>query len=171
MNCKEGVQELIDQIVDTIQIIPPADFGKPMEIFNGSTLGKHFRHIHDFFSCLVEQCHQESLDYAHRLRDPDLESQKDVALSAFRALKPRLAELDEDRSISVYADFQLEEGKRPRVNTTFGRELMYGYDHAVHHLAIVKIGLKSLDPTLPIHDELGVAASTIKHQHAISHGH
>lgn len=171
MNCKEGVQELIDQIVAIIHVIPQDQFARPMEIFNGSTLGKHFRHIHDFFACLIEQCHLATLDYALRKRDSLIETDKKEAIAGFIYIQKHLPDLQEDHKKKVLADFELKDGIRPKVITTVGRELMYGYDHAVHHLAIIKIGLKAINPNLPINDEVGVAASTIKHQYATKHGH
>jgi len=171
MNCKEGAIQLIDQIIATIQVIPKTDYARPMEVFNGSTLGKHFRHIFDFFNCLIEQCDCKSVDYAKRERDELIETQSAYAARHFELLKGRLSDLEEHKNLEVFADFLLSDGSRPSVQTTIGREIMYAYDHAVHHLAIVKIGLKALDPYLPINEQMGVAASTIKHQYEMTHGH
>ena len=171
MNCKEGATQLIDQIVETIQLIQESDFSRSMPVFNGSTLGKHFRHIFDFFICLVDQCNCSELDYARRKRDPLIETNKEHAIQSFRTVQKAISQLDEGENITVYADFELSDGSKPSVTSSIGRELMYAYDHAVHHLAIVKIGLKTLDPEFPIDDHLGVAASTVRHQFELTHGH
>ena len=171
MNCKEGAIQLIDQIITTIQLIPADDYAQPMEIFAGSTLGKHFRHIYDFFNCLVEQCDCHEMDYAERKRDTLIEEKSNYAVDMFNCLKDGVKSLNELHSMEVYADFLLPDGTRPKVTSTIGREIMYAYDHAVHHLAIVKIGLKALDPNLPIDDQMGVAASTLQHQYEVTHGH
>ena len=171
MNCKEGVIQLLDQITNIIQVIPDQDYPQQMEIFNNSTLGKHFRHIYDFFNCLINQCNCDEVDYAKRQRDAMIESDPSYAISHFEGLKEDISNLNEDLDIEVYTDFELPDGQRPKVRSTIGRELMYAYDHAVHHLAIVKIGLKIVHPDLPLSKDVGVAASTIKHQYEVSHGH
>ncbi len=171
MNCKQGAVQLIDQIISTMHLITEDQYVTPLDIFNGSTLGKHFRHIHDFFTCLLEQCNNRKLDYAVRKRDRNIEENKSYAIDQFSNIKETLSGLQENQTLKVYADFTLKDGSRPLVNTSLGRELMYAYDHAVHHLAIVKIGLKSIDPSIPLNEEMGIAASTINHQYAITHGH
>ena len=171
MNCKEGAIQLIDEIISTIEVIPHSDYAKSLEVFNQSTLGKHFRHIYDFFHCLVDQCSCQEVDYALRKRDSDIETDPVYVVSKFKDLKSQLNLLDESTVIDVHADFQLMGGLRPKVQSTIGRELMYAYDHAVHHLAIVKIGIKALNKDLPVNKHLGVAASTIMHQYEIDHGH
>ncbi|MBK7410731.1 MAG: hypothetical protein IPJ40_23365 [Saprospirales bacterium] len=58
--------------------------------------------------------------------------------------------LDENAALPVQADFiPEEEAPRPTVQSSVGRELMYAFDHAVHHLAIVKMGLRQAQPDLP----------------------
>ena len=164
MNCKEGAIKLIDQIVDTISFIKEEDYNRPLEIYNGSTLGKHFRHIHDFFYCLVHQCNHKDVDYCERRRDSRIENERLYSIRQFNQISGSLGDLQEEKSISVHADFEVAPGIRPVVQTTIGREIMYGYDHAIHHLAIVKIGLKFLYPDAQVNEELGVAASTLRYQ-------
>ena len=171
MNCKQGALQLIDQIIEVIGMVPHGHYAQPMDVFSGSTLGKHFRHIYDFFLCLSEQCDDKEIDYASRSRNPEIEEDPFYAIERFRAIQRDLGNLEESTSLSVYADFSLPDGTRPSVSTTIGRELMYAYDHSVHHLAIVKIGLREIDPALPLSRDIGVAASTIAHQYVSAHGH
>ena len=166
MNCKKGAISLIDTIVDTISAIDTDQYNQPLEIYNGSTFGKHFRHIHDFFHCLVHQCPDKEIDYCHRCREERIEKEKPYSIEAFRALQKDLEGLDENQIISVKADFEVRAGQRPVVKTSIGREIMYAYDHAVHHLAIVKIGLNAHCPKVHLDQNIGVAASTIRHQSA-----
>ena len=167
MKCKEGALKLIDRIVDTIELISNEEYRMPLDIYNDSTLAKHFRHIYDFFNCIIEQKDRDVVDYSLRDRDVRLEEDKEYAINHFELLKKRLKNMEESQPVSVKADFELSDGQRPIVHTTIGREIMYGYDHAVHHLAIVKIGIKSLNPDIPVHKDLGVAASTLRHQSAL----
>ena len=169
MKCISGAQQLINQIIQTIEIVTIEDYDKPLAIYNDSTIGGHFRHIYDFFNCIVIQANSTKIDYCNRCRDPRIESDRAYAIAKFIDLGVTLTSLDEDARIVVHADFELASGVRPTVKTTIGREVMYAYDHAVHHLAIVKIGIKSIIPDVEIPQGLGVAASTIRHQ--LEHDH
>ena len=171
MKCKQEALHLIDEIIETLDVIPAEAYTSSIDLFEGITIGRHFRHVYDFFNCLMTQCEHDHVDYAQRERDIVIETNKDVATKHFSNLKAGISKLEEDKVLNVYADFAVEDGTRPTVKTTIGRELMYAYDHAVHHLAIIKIGLHSIDPTLPIKKGLGVAASTTFHQYATTHGH
>ena len=159
---------MIDQILAILKLIKDEEYNQPLEMYNGSSVGKHFRHIFDFFNCILAQT-QSELDYCLRPRDSQIEVNREYAQNAFKNLSVALLNLNEERDLVVHADFELEEGVRPTVRSTVGRELMYAYDHAVHHLAIVKIGLKSINPSINISSDLGVAASTLRHQHAHLH--
>ena len=163
MNCKDGAITLIDTIISTVYLIDQELYNQPLEVYNGSTLGKHFRHIHDFFHCLIHQCDAPKVDYCKRCRDATIEERKDACIAAFEALKYDMSALNESKMIIVKADFEIGAGVRPEVRTSVGREIMYAYDHAVHHLAIIKIGLNEHCPQIVIDQDLGVAASTIRY--------
>ena len=65
--------------------------------------------------------------------------------------------------MTIEACFSSDEDENPGViSTSFKRELMYGIDHAIHHLAIVKIGIKYAFPFIKLNPELGIATSTLK---------
>lgn len=164
MNCKEGAIQLIDQIIEIIEVVPTSAYSKSLDVFGGSTFGKHFRHIYDFFDCLIEQCGCSKVDYALRMRNESIETSPKVAIEHFNQIKGTMNGLCEEESLEVYADFAMVNGERPKVKTSIGREIMYAYDHAVHHLAIIKIGLRTEFPDVAINDNIGVAASTIEHQ-------
>ncbi len=166
MNCKKGALQLIDSIISTMELIGDDLYDTPLELYNGSTFGKHFRHIYDFFNCLVEQSDGSCIDYCDRHRDSEIESSKSYAINCFKQLTIRIHDLSEESEMMVQADFEISSGLRPIVKTSVGREIMYAYDHAVHHLAIIKIGLKEKCPHALIDNNLGVAASTIRHQYA-----
>jgi len=171
MKCKQAVETMIDQIIHLLDQIPVNDFNRSLDVYEDATLGKHFRHVYEFFDCLVDQCNCGELDYGKRKREQSIENSPLVARDHFVTLLDRITQLQEEQKIKVYTDFTDEDGSRHAVDTTVGREIMYAYDHAVHHLAIVRIGLASLSPTIEFDTTLGVAASTVQHQYKIAHGH
>lgn len=171
MKCKEAVEKVIDQIISILDQIPQADFNRTLDVYENATLGKHFRHIYEFFDCLLDQCDCGELDYGMRKREESIENSPEVAREHYVSLLDRISCLEEDQVLDVYTDFADKDGTRHKVKTTVGREIMYAYDHAVHHLAVVRIGLLSLPTKIKMDDSLGIAASTIKHKYKLSHSH
>jgi uncharacterized damage-inducible protein DinB len=161
MDCKKGTEEISRQVLGMLLRIPESAYQKPQKIFNGSSIGQHFRHIIEFYHCLLEGAGTGRIDYASRKRDIRLEQDIAFAKRAFRQLSQSVKTLDEEQPVEVLADFTNAE--RPIVGSTLGRELMFAYDHAVHHLAMIRIGLEYQFPQLSVEANFGIAPSTVKH--------
>lgn len=173
MNCIEGNKKMIGQITDLLNSIDNQTYTKPLDIFNGSSIGQHFRHILDFYLCLIKGTESGIIDYAHRDRDPIMESDTAHAKAIFTRIANSIEKLTEERALHVWGDFSNHSyEERPLLGSSVGRELMFAHDHAVHHLAIIKIGIEAAAPELNIDKNLGVAPSTVKHRsgaHAADH--
>ena len=76
------------------------------------------------------------------------------------ALKKQLEMFDLAEAVKVESKDTLT----PQINSSFERELLYCLDHAIHHQALIKIGLKELDLDHLIAREFGVAYSTLRHR-------
>lgn len=144
--------------------IAPDDYARPLQLFNGSTIGQHFRHIVDFYGCLVRGIDEGRIDYANRERDTRIETEPLYAADVLTGLAAKCATVAEGDQLEIVADFSSDLNEtRPVVVSTVGRELMYAYDHAVHHLAMIKMGLKAACPDVKVDHQVGVAPSTLKH--------
>ena len=164
MDCRTGSKIVIDQIRIILDLLSDDIYAQNLEIFNGSTIGKHIRHMYDFYYTVVRAEGLGELDYALRDRDPTIECFTESAKEKFSALYAEIDNLNEDEIIDIVSEFDTSQSTlRKRVKSSVGRELMYAYDHAVHHLAIVKMGITSSFPEITIDADLGVAPSTIKH--------
>lgn len=170
MDCKEGTVTITRQINQLLEQIHPRAYSMPLGLFNESTLGQHFRHIFDFYDCLLRGVSEGMVDYASRMRNEQMEKDPGYARSAFHQLAQACQELQESQPLNVRADFSaLVEDERPVVGSTVGRELMFAYDHALHHLAIIKMGMREALPEVTLDEQLGVAPSTIKHRKGPGH--
>lgn len=165
MDCKTGTKNIIKQIVQLLETLNQEQFNRPLSIYNGSSLGQHFRHIFDFYQCLFDGIPQGVIDYAKRSRDNRIEQDPQYAKDSFGQVLQAITALNEYEPVQVVADFSANIiDSRPTLASTIGRELMFAHDHAVHHIAIIKIGFQQTFPEIPIPIELGVAPSTLKHQ-------
>ncbi len=161
MDCIKGNFIVIRQITDLLEALKDDQYASDLELFSGSTIGKHIRHIYDFYNIIVHANTNISLDYSNRVRDPLMEVSSSHARHAFHALNARLLLIDPHARIEVCTDFDIDENDcQVQVESTIGRELMYAYDHAVHHLAIVKMGIRTAFPEVEVPKTLGVASST-----------
>ena len=152
------LSRLLDQI-DT------KSYNKPLAIFKGATLGQHFRHILDFYSCLSAGFETGLIDYSNRERNAKVEQDKDFAKSRIEAVLEMVCGIEETTSIKVKADFSTSsEVSRPIVHSTVGREIVFAYDHALHHLAIIRMGIQTAFPHLEMAENLGVAPATVKYR-------
>ena len=165
MTAQEGTERLIRQIIHTLQNLDNVLYTRPLPVLNGATLGQHFRHIQDFYNCLTQCANTDILDYACRERNPAIETDIQSAINAFTQLNTTLSGLNGTKTITVLADYSDKNTTdRPAAQSSVGRELMYAYDHAIHHLAMIKIGLQAACPAMDIDPDLGVAPSTIRYR-------
>lgn len=163
MNGKEGIINIVNQINGILTSIEDQLYKAPLAIYNGSSIGQHFRHIYDFFRCLARGAAQQTVDYAQRDRDVRIEQDPLFAMSAFLQELEYLLTLEEYTSVRVRGDFSTQsDATRPEYPSSLGREITFLHDHAVHHLAIIKIALQIEAPELIKDHTFGVAPSTVK---------
>ncbi len=160
MKANQALANIVQQINHVIAQLSADDYRKPLAEFEGNSLGQHFRHILEFFQCLEDGIQSGTVDYAARCRNPVYESKPEITTAAFSAFSNALENLDISQSVQVRAEFGTDD--RPSFDSTVGRELLFVYDHAIHHLAIIKIGLVCHFPNINTERDLGVSPSTIK---------
>ena len=165
MNPKQGTIILTDQVRELLNNIDNKTFCEPLSSFNGSSVGQHIRHIIDFYLCLVNGCEQENIDYDTRQRNPLIETDTKVAIAELQEISDAVQGLDVHKVVQVNSSFTDDENEEnSQIPSSIGRELMYAYDHAIHHLAMVKIGMRQHFPNIEINNNLGVAPSTLKYR-------
>jgi len=165
MDTKQGTTYISQQMIDLLRNLDNGTYAKPLPVFNQSSVGQHFRHIIDFYNCLLHGCGCHVVDYCKRERNPLVETDSQTAISVITDINKRVQLIDESILIDVKSDFSPEnEEDRVIIQSSMGRELMYAYDHALHHLALIKIGLQVHFPEIKVDENLGVAPSTIKYK-------
>lgn len=160
MQAKLALLHTIHQINDLLGQIEPHEYRQPLPEFDGSTLGQHFRHILEFFLCLERGLPSGLVDYAARERNLLYEDSPGVAKATLESFSAALETIQPGSALTLKAEFGGNE--RPCYHSSVGRELAFVYDHAIHHLAIIKIGLRCHFPHILTNRELGVSPSTLK---------
>lgn len=165
MDAQKGTLLITDQISAVLQSLPQQAYCQPVSLFHGSTIGQHFRHILEFYTCLLEGCHAGYINYSSRQRNDAISENKQVALQIIESVASAIMRLDMQQMLQVESEFSdHSEEHKPAYASSVGRELQYAFDHAVHHLAIIRMGLEAHFPEIPVDADLGVAPSTLQHR-------
>jgi hypothetical protein len=163
MEIKEACQNILDQIGDVIEQISDNDFVKPVNVFNGATIGQHFRHSIEFFQCLMIGYSEGIVSYDKRPHDKDLESNKILAIDVINKIKFFTSQCDVDKPLKLIVSYDPDSNDEVNVLSNMAREITYNIEHVVHHMALVKIGIQEVCPYIKLPDSFGIAVSTIKY--------
>jgi uncharacterized damage-inducible protein DinB len=160
MSLEQANRSRLEEIILLLDQIPSQLYAEPQGVLSASTIGQHFRHIIEFYICL-HQGHSSSLiNYDERKRDLRIETDQNFAKKCCIDFIQFLDECEGDRPLTLLADMSAQNSVPTALPTSFYRELAYVMDHAVHHLAIIKIALSQAQVTVDEH--IGVAASTLR---------
>lgn len=163
MNLGEACNEILGQLLFVTKNLKDKDYSQPILLLNQATIGQHIRHTLEFFICLVNGYKTGLVCYDRRAHDKRIETQKGVAEDEITRLINFIAGKPENKDMSLQANYSLENGKAISVKTNYYRELAYNIEHAVHHMAIIKIGILQAAPYIQLPPHFGVAVSTVRH--------
>ncbi|AQG78300.1 DinB family protein [Spirosoma montaniterrae] len=156
------VDGVLSDLDDLLQQLPAPAYAEPLSVFSGSSLGQHVRHVLEFFQCLTAGLATGEVDYDARQRDRQLEQNLDYARQTLHRLRSMLNKLDAEKPLRLRQSYGIESVLL--VPTNVSRELVYNIEHAVHHMALVRIGVQLYHPAIQLPQHFGVAHSTLIHK-------
>lgn len=128
-----------------------------------SGVGKHFRHLIDFYDRFLDQF--PVINYDLRNRNCEIEKNKSAAekkLIYFIETLQSFKHKDINQEIDLYnGDIPMSQNVE-KVISTLGRELRYLIEHTVHHFAIIAMFLKHYGYSVP--NGFGIAQSTLDYE-------
>jgi hypothetical protein len=169
MNLTQPCLNILTQLSDLTSELRENDFSKPSGTLNGSTLGQHLRHTLEFFICMEDGYNKGIINYDKRAHDKLIETDKVIALEVIDRIKAFVKNLEDNKPLSLEVGYDLERDEFLTVETNVIRELVYNIEHAVHHMAIMKIGIKDIAPYVKLPHDFGVAASTVRYKNQSAH--
>ncbi len=167
MQLSDACTAILDQLSDIIHQLNEDDFSRPSAILSNSTIGQHSRHTLEFFLCLEQGFQKGHVNYDKRAHDKLIESDKFIALNAIRRIREFIVGQKSDQPLKLEVGYERESEQCITIDTNYFRELTYNIEHAVHHMAIVKIGLQDIAPYVTFPPDFGIAVSTMRHRESM----
>lgn len=156
--------KILEQLQEVVRQIRPDHFSQPIETLSMSTVGQHIRHTLEFFICLERGFESGIVNYDKRHHDKLIETDKFLALNAIHSISQFISNQRYDKALRLEVGYDLSKEEFTTIHTNFFRELVYNIEHAVHHMALIKIGVKEAAPYVQLPTDFGIAASTIRYK-------
>ncbi len=157
------VKKNLSETKSLIQQLSVQQFSQPLSVLSGCSIGQHFRHLIEFYVCMFYHIESGIISYDERERDARIENDPEFAMLCIETIISNINALKEDKRLHIRLNLSPEEEKPVVVETSLCRELAYNFEHGIHHLAVIKIGLLQF-PEITVDDNFGIAPSTIRHK-------
>lgn len=160
MDIRKQTSQILSQLAELAGQLSNDQYTQSMTVLTDNSVGKHIRHIVEFYQCLLNGISIGEIDYDKRERNLLLETDINYTQEIIKEIVS-YTEIVLDNPLKLKISY---EGGICSVNTSVFRELAYNIEHTIHHLAIIKIGIKTHFSEISLSKNLGVAYSTIKYQ-------
>jgi uncharacterized damage-inducible protein DinB len=161
MELQKAVHDVFIQLADSLNRLDPDQYNYPCKNLSGNTIGQHVRHVIEMFQCLDKGWLTGEVDYEKRIRDRRIETDRSFAVDLLEEITLQISKEDKSLFLLTYYDeFRTEP---ERINTNYYREIAYNLEHTIHHMALIRIGLRELGD-IAVDDSYGVASSTLKYR-------
>jgi hypothetical protein len=167
MNLTLACHNILTQLTTLVEEIHENDFSKPCEALGNSTIGQHLRHTLEFFICLEQGFSTGLINYDKRNHDKLMETDKFIAMATLQRINDFIDTINSGKPLKLEVSYDLSDEQVVTIDSNGMRELVYNIEHAVHHMAIMKIGVREVAPYIKLPSDFGVAVSTVRHQHSI----
>jgi uncharacterized damage-inducible protein DinB len=166
MILEKATFDVLNQLSQLLEQLDDEEYSRQLTILSGNTVGKHARHIVEFYICLLNGMPEGFIDYDARNRDLKLETDRDYILKTINivnnALFKNLSDCPLKLSMTVSAL-----NDKIIVHTTLYRELAYNIEHVVHHFALIRIAVAQAFSGIQIPENFGIAYSTINYNQQV----
>lgn len=143
-----------------LQRLDDTQYDAPLEVLSNSTIGQHVRHVLEFYLCLLNSVESGTVNYDNRQRDLALQSHVQNGVNTIEHLIHRLNTNRTNLPLTLEGDHGIKSPVPFSVNSNVQRELAFNLEHAIHHQALINIGLNQLGQR--IESGFGVGPSTLR---------
>jgi len=155
--------EVLQQLIAVLQQTERIQYTQSLEILSKNTVGKHTRHIIEYFECVCNSLQTGIVNYDSRERKIHLETNIDSAIHTIQGLSEVITGMNCNQPVSLHLSVSREENP-VQLPSSLYRELIYSIEHAIHHMAILRIAIQHEGWPMALPENFGVAYATIQHR-------
>lgn len=161
MLLKQPIQHVFVQLSETLDQLTNDEYIQPSKTLFNATIGQHVRHIIELFLCLEKGYDEGIVNYEKRARDYRIETDKVVAAVLLKEVYKNIER--PNREIMLEAEDYCDANGVVAVPSNYYRELVYNLEHTIHHMALIRVGIKEVS-SVNLPEQFGVAYSTVKYR-------
>lgn len=159
-----SVEDVLHQGLFLLDSLDAEAYTRPAAGGFGGSIGEHYRHVVEHFTCLLTGARTGKVDYDSRKRDRAIENDIEYARAVTEALIDDFKRLPWDlfqRWVEVTYTVAYHSEEIESVPSNVSREIVFCVGHAVHHFAIIRLLCAQAQIEMPA--GFGVAPSTLRH--------
>ncbi|MBI2284500.1 MAG: DinB family protein [Bacteroidetes bacterium] len=164
MTIQQSVHVIFNQLEDSLLQLRDQQYCQKIDTLSGASIGQHVRHVVEMFVCLQDGYISGIVNYEKRKRDIVIETSQEMAISIMHHINVSLHV--KNKQLILEAGFDENTFELNRIPTNYFREIAYNLEHAIHHMALIKIGIREVS-NIGLPNNYGVASSTIKYRNRL----
>lgn len=153
------ITEQLQSLKNLLLQLNDQQYNRQIEFLGNATIGGHTRHIIELLKCAMDGYRTGTVDYLNRVRNLAIETDKKIALHELSCMAELVVQPNRQLNLVVES---CEESTGNDVATTYFREIVYNTEHAIHHLALIRVALREMQLDI-VADSFGMAYSTLKY--------
>jgi len=159
MHLTPTIKSVFGELTEALTLLTYDEYTAPCSHLSNATIGQHVRHVIELFQCLINGYETAIVNYEARRRDQQIESDKMFAIDLLQAICGQINQADKALTLLV----RFGEKLPVAVDTNYRRELIYNLEHAIHHMALIRVGIQQISQ-IQLPESFGVAPSTIQYR-------
>jgi len=160
---KQASKQIIGQLIGLAENLADEKFTKPLPVLLNNSIGKHYRHVIEFYMVMFKGVHTGRINYDSRQHDPELEESRERCLAELKKISQHFNEPFWLDPMELTGSYSLDSDETFTLSTNAEREMVYNIEHAIHHMAIIRIAVTREFSEIQLEEEFGYAYSTLKH--------
>ena len=157
---KQAAIKQLESIRSILVQIESDDYTAELSTLKKASIGKHVRHIVEFYECLLFNSTNDTVNYDERKRNILLEENVTFALDFITEIIDTLETINSNKRLMLVSSY---ENKSVSMESSLYREITYNIEHTVHHLAIISIAIPIHFDYINLSANFGYADSTINY--------
>lgn len=153
-----SINNNLDELIDLLNQLSNSEYSNPCGQLSNASIGEHTRHIIELFQCLENQYDSGIVNYDDRLRNTLIQTDTNFAIQQIISIQNNLDKANKKILLSQKID-----GNEIQTESNYFRELLYNFEHCIHHQALIKVAILQFERVL-VNENFGVARSTIEYR-------